>query len=214
MTEKSLADAPTPDPDDKDAEEVGLTDDDDIEDATEAPDEDDYDFLAFVQGVRPTRRAVVLYQRNDIRGQIDLLEEKIKVAKMAGEDTSEDEELLAEAAAEVLESGRRVVVEAKSSDWVKQFRKTMKARGVDPWREKISDEGKAVMMTKYINTYIAEHIVYPKTGISPEAVAALAEGNEQEAEKLHQAVRSADGERGVSADFLRARSAVNRSGSR
>lgn len=213
MSEKSLTDDVTPDPDDE-AQPLIPDEDDGIEDVTEEQSEEDYDFLAFVQGVRPTRRAVTIYQRNDMRELIDALEEKIKVGKMAGEDTSEDEELLREAAAEILGSGRRVVVEAKSSDWVQQFRKDMKARGVDPFNKKASDDGRRVMMAKYVNEYIAAHIVHPTQGITAEAVAALGEGNEQEAEKLHQAVRSADGERGVSPDFLRAHSVGSRSGSR
>lgn len=213
MSDESLADEVMPDVDDE-AQPLIPDEDDGIEDVTEEPTEEDYDFLAFVKGVRPTRRAVTIYQRNDVREMVDVLEEKIKVAKKAGEDTTEDEELLAEAAAEILGSGRRVVVEARSSDWVQQFRKDMKARGVDPFSKKASDEARRMMMEKYINEFIAAHIVHPTQGISAAAVAALAKGNEQEAEKLHQAVRSADGERGVSPDFLRAHSVGSPSGSR
>lgn len=202
--------------DDVDTDDDALIpdDDSDIEDATEDVPEEDYDFLAFVQGVRPTRRAVTLYQNNDVRAQCDLLKEKIEVSKMAGRDTSEDEELLAEAAAEIIGSGRRVIVQARSSDWSKQFRKSQRAQGVDPFKDKVSDEARAMMMEKYLNALIAEHIVYPATGITAEAISVLGKNNEQEAEKLHQAVRSADGERGVSPDFLRAHSANSRSGSR
>lgn len=187
---------------------------DDIEDATEAPDEEDYDFLAFVQGVRPTRRAVTIYQRNDMREQIDTLEEKIKVAQKAGEDTSEDEELLAEAAAEIMGSGRRVIVEARSSDWMGDFRKKMKARGIDPYNKKASDEARTMMMGKYINELIAAQIVYPTTGISADSIAALAKNSETEVDQLHRAVKMVNSQRGVSPDFLQAHSESSRSGSR
>lgn len=210
MSDESLID------DDPTAEnpEAALIEDDGIEDATEALNEEDYDFLAFVQGVRPTRRAVMIYQRNDMRELVDTLQEKITVSKMAGHDTAEDEELLAEAAEEIVGSGKRVVVEAKSTDWVNQFRKDMKARGVDPFNKKASDEARSMMMSKYLNEYIAAHIVHPTTGISPDALAVLAENSETEVNKLHEAVRAADSERGVSPDFLQRPYGITRSGSR
>lgn len=212
MSDHSLIDD-DPTDDETAPEEGDLTDEDyGIEDATEEQDAEDYDFLAFVRGVRPTRRAVTIYQRGDMRELIDVLEEKIRVAKMAGADTAEDERLLADAAAEVLGSGRRVVVEARSSDWVKQFRKDMKARGIDPFNKKASDEGRSVMMTKYVNELIAGHIVYPTTGISAEAIAALAENSETEVDMLHRAVRAADGQRAVSPDFLQQPYGDTRSG--
>lgn len=214
MSDESLIDEPTPDSDDPEVAEESIVDDEGIEDATEVQSEDDYDFAAFVQGVRPTRRAVMLYQNNDVRADYDLLKEKIEMKRAAGEDVSEDQELLAEVAAELIGSGRKVIVEARSSDWVKQFRRDMKKRGIEPSKEKASEEARAMMMTQFINEFIAAHIVYPRTGISADAIAALAEANEQEVERLHQAVRSADGERGVSPDFLRAHSAGSRSGSR
>lgn len=212
MSDESLIDDPTVDPDEPD--EAPLVDDDDIEDVTVEPTEDDYDFAAFVAGVRPTRRAVMLYQNNDVRADYDLLKEKIEMKRAAGEDVTEDQELLAEVAAELIGSGRKVIVEARSSDWVKQFRKDMKKRGIEPGKEKASDEARAMMATQFVNEFIAAHIIYPRTGISAETIAALAKNNEQEVERLHQAVRLADGERGVSPDFLRAHSAGSRSGSR
>lgn len=213
MSDESLVDDTTPEPDDE-VQPLIPDEDDGIEDATEAPTEEDYDFLAFVQGVRPTRRAVTIYQRNDMREMVDALEEKIKVGKMAGEDTTEDETLLAEAAAEILDSGRRVVIEARSSDWMGDFRKKMKARGIDPSNKKASDEARAMMMTKYVNELIAAQIVYPATGISAEAIAVLAENSETEVDQLHRAVKMANSQRGVSPDFLHAHSAGSRSGSR
>lgn len=214
MSDESLIDEPTPDDNEPEVVEESITGDDDIEDVTEPPSEDDYDFAAFVAGVRPTRRAVMLYQNNDVRADYDLLKEKIEMKRAAGEDVSEDQELLAEVAGELIGSGRKVIVEARSSDWVKQFRKDMKKRGIDLSKEKVSDEARAMMTTQFVNEFIAAHIVYPRTGISADAIAALSQANEQEVERLHQAVRSADGERGVSPDFLRAHSAGSRSGSR
>lgn len=214
MSDESLIDEPTPDDNEPEVVEESITGDDDIEDVTEPLSEDDYDFAAFVAGVRPTRRAVMLYQNNDVRADYDLLKEKIEMKRAAGEDVSEDQELLAEVAGELIGSGRKVIVEARSSDWVKQFRKDMKKRGIDLSKEKVSDEARAMMTTQFVNEFIAAHIVYPRTGISADAIAALSQANEQEVERLHQAVRSADGERGVSPDFLRAHSAGSRSGSR
>ena len=214
MSDESLIDEPTPDDNEPEVVEESITGDDDIEDVTEPLSEDDYDFAAFVAGVRPTRRAVMLYQNNDVRADYDLLKEKIEMKRAAGEDVSEDQELLAEVAGELIGSGRKVIVEARSSDWVKQFRTDMKKRGIDLSKEKVSDEARAMMTTQFVNEFIAAHIVYPRTGISADAIAALSQANEQEVERLHQAVRSADGERGVSPDFLRAHSAGSRSGSR
>ena len=217
MSDESLIDDPNASPDEPEqplvAEDDDI-DDPDIEDATEEPDEEDYDFLAFAQGVRPTRRAVMLYQMNDVRADYDLLKEKIDLKRSAGEDTKEDEALLAEVAAELIGSGRKVIVEARSSDWMRQFRKDMKKKGVDPSKDKMSDEARAMMTEKWINELIAAHIVYPKTGISAEAIETLSQNNEQEVEKLHVAVRAADGERGVSPDFLRRPSGTLRSGPR
>lgn len=233
MSEQSIAEyTPEPDPDDP---EVGLADDapDEIdgliEDATEAPAEDDFDFGKFVEGVRPTRRAVVLYQHNDVRAEVDILEEKVRVGKMAGEDVSEFEELLAEAAQHILASGRKVIIEARGSDWQRQFAKGLKAQGIDPTAKKFSpahldklpaekaEKRRAEQLEQFaaqVNHLIAAQIVHPKTGVTPEAVAQLAANSEQEVEKLHRAVRDANSQPGVSVDFLRAHSGTRQPGLR
>ena|SRR5690554_5028838 len=221
--EVSLADAtPEPDDDGDDLDEL-------IEDATEDMAEDDFDFGAFVDGVRPTRRAVVLYQHNDVRAEVDILSEKVRVGKMAGEDVSEYETLLQQAAEHVLSSGRKVIVEARGSDWQQQFRKDMKARGIDPYAKKFrADQLEKLpeakrekrlaehrdQLSAYVNHMIAAQIVHPTTGVDADAIARLAANSEQEVEKLHRAVQDANRQPGVSVDFLRAHSGTRRPGLR
>src|SRR5690554_5211779 len=163
--ERSLIDDATePDPDDR---EAALTEDyPEPEDVTELAAEEDYDFGAFVEGVRPTRRAVVLYGRNDLRAVYDEMKDMIEVGESTGRDMAEQKALLAEAAEDLLGSGRRVVVEARSSDWVRQFAKDMKKRGVDPDAKGLSDGQRREVHRKLIHEQIAAQIVHPSKGVT------------------------------------------------
>lgn len=183
------------------------------EDETEAPTEEDYDFGAFVEGVRPTRRSVVLYGRGDLRASYDELSDAIQIGEAAGKDMGEQRALLEEAADELLGSGRKVVVEARSTDWVQQFFKDAKKRGINPEAKGLSDGQRLEQTRKLILEQIAAQIVYPRKGVSADALAKLQSVNEVEIDKLYRAVRDANAKPAVTADFLQARSGTRRSGS-
>lgn len=200
--EKSLAEVPV--------EEV----EDESIDVTNLPEPEDFDFGEFVAGVRPTRRAVVLYQRNDIRADLDLLDDKIEMMRKSGEDTSEQEEIREGVAAELLGSGRMVIVEARSSDWIAAFYKKMRDQGLDlnskalnpdkkPPKDRAEElaKKKLALAHKLARLQLVEQIVHPSKGVTLEALEKLAENSEKEIDKLFGALNAANGQAGVTPDF-------------
>lgn len=104
-----------------------------IEDATGMPDGEDYDFGELAAGVQPTKRSVMIYQKNDIRALLDDVEEMIRIRGARGDDTSENEAAREALAEELLESGRKVTIQAWTSDRIKKFAEEMTENGIDPW---------------------------------------------------------------------------------
>lgn len=89
-------------------------------DAPEATlDVETFDLAEWIAGVRPTRRAVTLYARGDLLADIDLLSERIRLARLAGDDTTADRATLSEVYEALAASALDVVVEARSLEAVK-----------------------------------------------------------------------------------------------
>lgn len=210
--EQSLVEeaAPVREPDER---EAALTDEptaeaeDFIEDGTSLPAPEDYDFAEMVAGVKPNRARVRIRPRSDLRPVLDELAEWFR--DMEGKDVPAD--VLAEREAEwdrvKAEYDRTfvVVIEGRTSDWVRDFYRGLKAKGVDPNRKGLSAEAKAEHTRRQVNALIAAQIVHPTKGVTESAIAALAEANEPEASKLYTALTQVNTRPGVDAGFLRGR---------
>ena len=87
-------------------------------------DPEDFDMDAFLEGVRPFRRAVRLFMRADLVAEMDELGGQINNAP-AGTDTSTLVEQFYAKKAAFYDSGRWFVLEARSPEWVEVQRKEM-----------------------------------------------------------------------------------------
>ena len=183
-----------------------------IDDVTEIPAPEDYDFAAMVAGVKPNRARVRIRPRSDLYARLEELAEEIR-ALPTDDDVPDD---LAAEWSEVKADYDRtfvVVVEGRSSDWVKQFTKDVKARGINPTRKGLSDEERVKHTERLWHAQIAEQTVHPTQGVTADAVAALFRANEPEADKLWRALQRVNGQpSGVAPDFSRRRSERNPSG--
>lgn len=92
------------------------------------PSETNPDLWAWVQGVRPTRRAAVVYARFDLQARLDELAELIP--RLSGDQQSAAETEASELQAEILASGMTFTFEGRSQSWMQQFVEDLKAQGV------------------------------------------------------------------------------------
>lgn len=201
VKDESLGDV-TPEP---------ATHEDFIDDVTDLPAPEDYDFAAMVAGVKPNRARVRIRPRSDLYARLQELGEEIQ-AVPSDEDVPDD--LLDEWAALKAEYDKTfvVVIEGRTSDWVRQFRKEVKARGINPDRKGLSDAERAAQTERLTNAQIAAQIVHPTKGVTEESVAALAAANEVEANKLFQAVLQVNTRPSGDVAFLHGRSRPSRAG--
>lgn len=132
-----------------------------------------FDLSAWVRGVQPTRRSVIVYQRPDLLAEIDTLTAREAVAPKG------EREGLAERAADVTqqlrESAVTFVVEGRTSAWVKEF--TAENRDQDATNETLRQ--------------LAAQIVEP-SGVTFEMVRALADVTEPQVVKLVEAMLAAN----------------------
>ena len=186
--------------------------DEHIDDVTEIPAAEDYDFAAMVAGVKPNRARVRIRPRSDLYARLEELAEEID-----GFPTDEDvpEDLTAEWAETKADYDRTfvVVIEGRSSEWVKSFTKDAKASGINPDRKGLSDEARFEHTKRLWFAQIAAQIVHPTKGVTPESVGALFGANETEADKLWRALQRVNSQpSGVAPDFSRRRSEPSQSG--
>lgn len=218
-TERSLTDQPAPARGGDDEPEVGLTDQvpdpddgaigtgDEPEDITVLPEPEDYDFSAMVAGVKPSRARVRIRPRSDLKPLLEELAEWF--SSMEGQDVPAD--VLAEREAEwdevkaAYDQTFVVVVEGRTSDWVRELWRSLKNRGIDPGRKGLSPSAKAEHERRRVNAQIAAQIVHPTQGVTEAAIAALAEANEPEVSKIYAAVTQVNTRPAVDATFLRGR---------
>lgn len=182
-----------------------------IDDVTDLPEPEDYDFAAMVAGVKPNRARVRIRPRSDLYARLQELGEEIQ-AVPADDEVPDD--LLEEWDALRTEYDKTfvVVVEGRTSDWVRHFRKEVKARGINPDRKGTSDDERAKQTERLVNAQIAAQIVHPTKGVTEESVAALGAANEVEANKLYLALTQVNTRPSGDVDFLRGRSRPNRAG--
>ena len=181
-------------------ETLGKTVADGIRDVTpeDALSVEKFDFAAFVAGAKPTRRAVTLYARGDLRASLDRTAEDIDLAekagdkKRAGELRKQGQQILDEMTApgSVID----VVVEGRSDDWVKDFNDALEKDGVEDDTEKVMRR-------------VAAQVVEPE-GVTYELLESFRQVAEPQVKRLVVAVSMANSQPvEVTADFLRPASA-------
>ena len=88
------------------------------------PEPENFDLDAWLEGVRPTRRAVLLYGRSDVIARME------EIAGTIGDSPDDDVDEMVEEferlKAAFLDSGRWFVVEARSPEWVDDYRRAAK----------------------------------------------------------------------------------------
>lgn len=178
-----------------------------IDDVTDIGEPEDYDFGAMVAGVKPNRVRVRIRPRSDLHPRLQELAERYK--ELDGQEVSEA--VLADMDAEwdevkaLYDRTFVVILEGRTSDWVRAFRKETKARGIDPQRKGLSDQERAKHTTRQVNAMIAAQIVFPTKGVTEESISALADANEVEANKLYMALTQVNTKPAGDVDFLRGR---------
>ena len=184
-----------------------------VEDATAPVTEEDFDFSAFVQGARSTRRSVRVTLRADLMADLDILLDQIEDAEKRGEDTDALVGEFEATKAQMLASQRRIVVEARSSEWIKRQRKIAEKTGLQVPGKKASDEQFEHYQRELLLRQMAGQIVHPTKGVTVDALRHLYETNEPELNKIFEAVQSANrSPAGVTPDFSRKSSAARRTG--
>lgn len=161
---------------------------------------EDFDVDAWLSGVRPTRRAVKLFARADLVGD---LEEMMQEIEARGDDPAEDDAFVA-LYEQFHASGRWFHVEKRSGEWEKKFRKDTAKR----LRIKLDDDGAVTSEEDGLTISIeqtAAQIVVP-SAVTADRVRRLYDTNQGEANKLFLAVRMVNNEmaetvRAVGPDF-------------
>lgn len=169
---------------------------------------EDFDVDAFLDGVRPTRRAVKLYQRADLVGP---LEERVQELETAGEDPEQDEQVKA-LYAQFHASGKWFTVEKRSSEWERKFRKDT-ARALDIT---LDDDGNVSNAEDGLTLSLAQaaaQTIIP-SGVTTEKLRKFWNTNQNEVAKLFMAVQlanqqTAEQSRVVAPDFSRKPSTKN-----
>jgi hypothetical protein len=166
------------------AEDVTEIDDDEATD--DRPDPKTFDVGAMVAGVRATRMRVQVQPNAHLLTRLQELAEEID--SYASDDDVPDE--LIEEWVETRADFDHVdtyVIEARSSDWIKNHAREAKAAGINPQRKGMSDAEKIEHTRRLALSQIAAQIVEPE-GVTEADVAAIFAGNEAEGDKLWRAM--------------------------
>ncbi len=147
-------------------------------DVSEVPTVEDFDLDAWLDGGRPTRRAIAVHIRGDVVARLEELADAIEAA----EDDDERAELETEAEdlQQVFAASRRTfVIEAKSSEWVQSFRDQQVRAGL-----KLGEKsGRAADRLAFSLRLLAEQIVTP-SGVTEAHLRRMAEVAEPEVLRL------------------------------
>lgn len=168
-------------------------------DITVAPTVTDFDFGAWLEGVRPTRRAVRLYARADLIGRME------EIAGEAGEAEKRGDTDAMEAFVDEMESLREAfdasarwfVVEARSPEWVDDFHR-VRARDMGIKKGEPGERQKQQILLEQL----AEQIVTP-SGVTAEALAVMLDRSAGELNKLIVAMTFANQQVADSAGVLK-----------
>lgn len=140
-----------------------------------------FDLDAWLAGARPSRRATTVYARPDLLATIDVLSERVTVAR-AAEDTDEAARLVAQirdVRQQMEASALDVVVEASSESARARLREALGIR-----------EGETPTDVQTCH-FIAAHIVSP-AGLDGDALARLHEVSPQQVAKIASAMKVAN----------------------
>lgn len=161
--------------------------DEQLEDESVAADPETFDVGALVAGVRATRVRVKIQPNAHLLERLQELADEI-------DSYPTDEDVPADLIEEWVESKELFdhvdvyVVEGRTSDWVRQFSKDIKAKGINPDRKGLSDAERMEHNRRMIHAQVAAQIVSPE-GVTEEQVADLYAHNEPQGDLLFQAVR-------------------------
>lgn len=172
--------------DDKTIDDESLAGSPDVEDITEGATPEDFDFDAFVAGVRPGRRAVRVTARADLVAeteklviQFDDLDDEDKEGELAEQILEEYQALKAQ----ILGSRRTFVVEARSDHRRREVAKRMEKLGIDKPGKKASEEEHADYNRELALHCLADAIVVP-SNVTVEGLRKLYETASSEVDKL------------------------------
>ena len=183
-----------------------------IDDESTLPAPEDYDFAAMVAGVRPTRARVRIRPASHLLARLEELAEQVD-ALPADDDLPDDLADEWEQTKAAYDRTFVVVVEGRSSDWVKEFAREAKSRGINPQRKGLSDEARFEQTKKLMMAQLAAQVVHPTQGVTEESVAALFAANETEGDKLWRAMQRVNTQpAGDGPDFSRRPSQRSRRG--
>lgn len=178
MNDESIADIKLTERDDDDT--LGGPE---VTDVSEALDAEDFDFDAFVEGVRPGRRAVRVTMRADLVAELDRLATR---AQSLGDDDAEADELLArfdEVKHQILDSQRTFIVEARSDARGKSIVKQLEKLGYPKPGKKADEDAAEKWNTEAAIHRLADAIVVP-SNVSVEGLRKLNDRAESEINKL------------------------------
>lgn len=165
-----------------------------VVDATPALDADDFDWDAFLQGVRPTRRAVKVYGRADLVADMEEVAGQFRDDLPAAEKRRIRDEVLA-LRAQFEASGQYFVTEARSADRVDKVRKEAAARhGITLPAADATGEDAMIPRADYDKlerAILADAIVIP-SGVTEQGLAVLAEQAPTEYPKLVVTMKAAN----------------------
>lgn len=154
---------------------------------------EDFDFASWLAGVRPTRRAVRLHARADVLARLEEIAGLIEDADDERAEALVDEFEALKAAFEA--SGRWFVVEARSVEWVEDYRRTIRRdRGI---KGALSDKEKMAVLLEQL----AEQIVTP-VGVTADMLTNLHATNSGELNKLIVAMTMANDQIAQAAQVL------------
>lgn len=189
--------------------------DDDLE-LVEAPESkpEDFDIATAAAGVRATRIRVHIQPGAHLLERVQELAEEID-SYPNDDDVPVD---LADEWVETWEAFNRkdvYVLEGRSSDWIKQHKRDVKKRGIDPDRKGLSDQERVAHTKRLVMSQIAAQIVKPE-GVNEADVAAIFAGNEAEGDKLWRAMNQVNTQpvKQLVPDFSPRVSRLSRNGSR
>lgn len=167
-------------------------------DITVAPTVDDFDFQDWLEGVRPTRRAVRLYARADLIGRMEeIAGEAADAEKLGDSDTLAGLVDEMETLRETFDaSARWFVVEARSPEWEDDFHR-VRARDMGIKKGEPGERQKQQILLEQL----AEQIVTP-TGVTAEALAVMLDRAAGEVNKLIVALQFANRQVADSAGVL------------
>ena len=181
----------------------------DIVDITKELNVEDFDFGAFVDGVRPGRRAVKITMRADLMLELDRI---IAEYEATDKEDRDEEELLTRVnavKAEVIASQRMFVIEARSDARIDEIKEEMRTLGKPEPNRKATEEMRRAWREELLLRRLADAIITP-SNVTYEGLAKLREVAESQINLLvgtMQMVNSnpTDGVKGVTPDFSRGR---------